>query len=179
LAILSTVFQRKMAEWNDHTDVATGEVCRGFMDVVCGLVQRLPEPSTIEKQADKNALQTLDMSDPEAGEAFKAEHYLDMKNWLSCKPYGSPPIVRFRITALPTTTSVTGNVVKNSEEAAKCYISTSLKREFDRDNGTTLKDFLPSMSPINSKYLAKKTKCFQKKASFVGRLKGVGEKIEL
>lgn len=81
MAILSTVFQRKMAEWNDHTDVATGEVCRGFMDVVCGLVQRLPEPSTIEKQDDKNALQTLDMSDPEAGEAFKAEHYLDMKNF--------------------------------------------------------------------------------------------------
>ena len=73
------------------------------MDVVSELEQRFPDPSAIEKESDKKdfaklfgeylrvenvlqnydefaslkAMQNLDMSDPAAVEAFKAEHYLD------------------------------------------------------------------------------------------------------
>lgn len=98
------------------TDVATGEARRGFMDVVCELEQRFPDPSAIEKEADKKAfvklfgeylrvenilqnydefaslkaLQTLDMSDPEAVEAFKAEHYLDDEKLLELQTIRLP-----------------------------------------------------------------------------------------
>ncbi|MEY4589641.1 MAG: hypothetical protein RL497_1717 [Pseudomonadota bacterium] len=85
------------------TDTLTGEARRGFMDVVQELEQRFPDPTTIEKESDKKAfvklfgeylrvenvlqnydefaslkaLQDLDITDPTAVEAFKAEHYLD------------------------------------------------------------------------------------------------------
>ncbi|MFC6804297.1 hypothetical protein ACFQE2_00825 [Methylophaga thalassica] len=85
------------------TDVITGEARRGFMEVVSELEQRFPDPSNIEKEADKKAfaklfgeylrvenilqnydefaslkaLQNVDISDSEAVEAFKADHYLD------------------------------------------------------------------------------------------------------
>ncbi|MCP5351560.1 MAG: type I restriction endonuclease subunit R, partial [Oceanospirillaceae bacterium] len=85
------------------TDIATGEARRGFMAVVSELEQRFPDPAAIEKEADKKAfaklfgeylrvenilqnydefaslkaLQTLDMGDPQAVEAFKVEHHLD------------------------------------------------------------------------------------------------------
>lgn len=85
------------------TDTLTGEARRGFMDVVQELEQRFPDPTTIEKESDKKAfvklfgeylrvenvlqnydefasltaLQDLDITDPAAVEAFKAEHYLD------------------------------------------------------------------------------------------------------
>ena len=85
------------------TDVVTGEARRGFMDVVSELEQRFPDPTAIEKESDKKdfaklfgeylrvenvlqnydefaslkAMQSLDMNDLEAVEAFKAEHYLD------------------------------------------------------------------------------------------------------
>ncbi|HBS5762844.1 HsdR family type I site-specific deoxyribonuclease [Klebsiella pneumoniae] len=98
------------------TDVATGEARRGFMDVVCELEQRFPDPSAIEKEADKKAfvklfgeylrvenilqnydefaslkaLQTLDMSDPEAVEAFKAEQYLDDEKLLELQTIRLP-----------------------------------------------------------------------------------------
>ncbi|MEB3736169.1 hypothetical protein ULF88_23695 [Halopseudomonas pachastrellae] len=85
------------------TDVVTGQARRGFMEVVSELEQKFPDPSAIEKESEKKefaklfgeylrvenilqnydefaslkALQNVDMSDPEAVEAFKAEHYLD------------------------------------------------------------------------------------------------------
>lgn len=85
------------------TDAVTGQARRGFMDVVSELEQRFPDPSAIEKESDKKAfaklfgeylrvenvlqnydefaslrsLQSLDMNNAEAVEAFKAEHYLD------------------------------------------------------------------------------------------------------
>ncbi len=85
------------------TDVVTGQARRGFMEVVSELEQNFSDPSAIEKESDKKAfaklfseylrvehilqnydefaslkaLQNVDMSDPEAVEAFKAEHYLD------------------------------------------------------------------------------------------------------
>ncbi|MDT8318875.1 MAG: type I restriction endonuclease subunit R, partial [bacterium] len=80
----------------------TGEARRGFMDVVSELEQRFPKPDEIVLEKDKKdfaklfgeylrvenvlqnydefaslkALQGVDKSDPEAVEAFKAEHYL-------------------------------------------------------------------------------------------------------
>lgn len=62
-------------------------------------------------------------------------------------------------------------------EAAKRYISTSLKREFASENGTELNDVLPKMSPLNPKYLAKKQSVFQKISAFVDKFKGVGGKL--
>ena len=62
-------------------------------------------------------------------------------------------------------------------EAAKRYISTSLKREFASDNGTELNTILPKMSPLNPQYLTKKQSVFQKIAAFVEKFKGVGGQI--
>ncbi|GAA5527498.1 type I restriction endonuclease subunit R [Herpetosiphon gulosus] len=84
------------------TDLITGEARRGFIEVVRELEQRFPEPDTIFLEKDKKdfvklfgeylrvenvlqnydefaslkALQRIDLSDPQALEAFKAEHYL-------------------------------------------------------------------------------------------------------
>jgi len=59
-------------------------------------------------------------------------------------------------------------------EAAKRYITTSLKREFASENGTELNAILPKMSPLNPQYLTKKQSVFQKIAAFVEKFKGVG-----
>ncbi|WP_127959491.1 type I restriction endonuclease subunit R [Serratia microhaemolytica] len=98
--VLEKSYQEYMAGF---TDLVTGQARRGFMDVVSELEQRFPDPSTIEKEADKKAfvklfgeylrvenvlqnydefaslkaLQNLDVNDPEAVAVFKAEHYLD------------------------------------------------------------------------------------------------------
>ncbi|MCP5015421.1 MAG: type I restriction endonuclease subunit R [Ketobacter sp.] len=100
----NVVLEKSYNEYMEgFTDVVTGEARRGFMEVVSELEQRFPDPANIEKEADKKAfaklfgeylrvenilqnydefaslkaLQNVDMSDPEAVEAFKAEHYLD------------------------------------------------------------------------------------------------------
>lgn len=59
-------------------------------------------------------------------------------------------------------------------DAAKRYITTSLKREFASENGTELNAILPKMSPLNPQYLPKKQSVFQKIAAFVEKFKGVG-----
>ncbi|PHM71886.1 type I restriction endonuclease subunit R [Xenorhabdus kozodoii] len=64
-----------------------------------------------------------------------------------------------------------------NEEAAKRYITTSLKREFASENGTELNAVLPKMSPLNPQYLTKKQSVFQKIAAFVEKFKGVGGQI--
>jgi type I restriction enzyme R subunit len=61
-----------------------------------------------------------------------------------------------------------------NEEAAKRYISTSLKREFASENGTELNALLPKMSPLNPQYLTKKQSVYNKIAAFVEKYKGVG-----
>ncbi len=100
----NVVLEKSYKEYMDgFTDVVTGEARRGFMEVVNELEQRFPNPAAIEKESDKKdfaklfgeylrvenvlqnydefaslkAMQNLDMNDPEAVEAFKAEHYLD------------------------------------------------------------------------------------------------------
>ena len=58
--------------------------------------------------------------------------------------------------------------------AAKRYITNSLKREFASDSGTELNAILPKMSPLNPQYLTKKQTVFQKIAAFVEKFKGIG-----
>ena len=62
-------------------------------------------------------------------------------------------------------------------EAAKRYITASLKREYASENGTELNAVLPKMSPLNPQYLSKKQIVFQKIAAFVEKFKGVGGQI--
>ncbi|QEN03373.1 type I restriction endonuclease subunit R [Thiospirochaeta perfilievii] len=62
-------------------------------------------------------------------------------------------------------------------EAAKRYITTSLKREYASENGTELTSILPKMSPLNPGYLTKKQSVFQKISLFVEKFKGVGGSI--
>lgn len=64
-----------------------------------------------------------------------------------------------------------------NEEAAKRYISTSLKREYASENGTELNAILPKMSPLNPQFLTKKRSVFQKIALFVEKFKGVGGQL--
>ncbi|OCB70946.1 type I restriction endonuclease subunit R [Flavobacterium crassostreae] len=64
-----------------------------------------------------------------------------------------------------------------NEDAAKRYITASLKREFANENGTELNSILPKMSPLNPQYLTKKQSVFQKIATFVEKFKGVGGQL--
>ena len=100
----NVVLEKSYKEYMEgFTDLLTGEARRGFMAVVQELEQRFPDPAAIEKESDKKAfaklfgeylrvenvlqnydefaslkaLQGVDMGDPAAVEAFKAEHYLD------------------------------------------------------------------------------------------------------
>ena len=99
----NVVLEKSYKEYMEgFTDAATGEARRGFMDVVKELEARFPDPAAIEKEADKKAfaklfgeylrvenilqnydefaslkeLQSVDMGDPAAVEAFKAKNYL-------------------------------------------------------------------------------------------------------
>jgi type I restriction enzyme R subunit len=100
----NVVLERSYAEYMEgFTDVVTGKTRRGFMAVVNELEQRFPNPDDIVKEKDKKefaklfgeylrvenvlqnydefaslkALQEIDLSVPEAVEAFKEQHYLD------------------------------------------------------------------------------------------------------
>ena len=100
----NVVLEKSYKEYMEgFTDVITGEARRGYMEVVAELQQRFPNPEEIEKESDKKvfaklfgeylqvenvlqnydefaslkALQSVDMEEPEAVEAFKAQHYLN------------------------------------------------------------------------------------------------------
>ncbi|TGK29411.1 type I restriction endonuclease subunit R [Leptospira gomenensis] len=62
-------------------------------------------------------------------------------------------------------------------EAAKRYITSSLRREFASENGTELNTILPRMSPLHPQYLTIKQSVFQKVSAFVEKFKGVGGQI--
>lgn len=64
-----------------------------------------------------------------------------------------------------------------NEDAAKRYISASLKREYASENGTALNEALPKLSPLNPQYKTKKQSVFQKIAMFVEKFKGVGGNV--
>ena len=66
-----------------------------------------------------------------------------------------------------------------NKDAAKRYISTSLKREFASENGTELNSILPKMSPLNPAYLTKKQSVFQRISAFVEKFKGVGGEVRI
>jgi type I restriction enzyme R subunit len=298
------------------TDVVTGEARRGFVDVVKELEQRFPDPAAIEKESDKKAfaklfgeylrvenvlqnydefaslkaLQSVDMNDQAAVEAFKTKHYLDdgalaalqeikipserkiqdyrstyndVRDWLRREKSSAEKEkstidwddVVFEVDLLKSQEinldyilelifennrkvkdkaalvedvrrvirASLGNRAKESllvdfinqtdldqigdkaslidafftyaqaeqqreaqelinaenlnAEAARRYITTSLKREFASDNGTELNAVLPKMSPLNPQYLTKKQSVFQKIAAFVEKFKGVGGQV--
>lgn len=313
----NVVLEKSYKEYMEgFTDVLTGEARRGFMEVVSELEQRFPDPANIEKEADKKAfaklfgeylrvenilqnydeyaslkaLQNVDISDPQAVEAFKAEHYLDdqklaelqtirlpaerkiqdyrstyndIRDWqrrqkaADAKDQSSLDWddVVFEVDLLKSQEinldyilelifehnkknkskadlvdevrrvirASLGNRAKESlvvdfinqtdldqiaekasvieaffafaqaeqrreaeelieaenlnQEAAKRYMTTSLKREYASDAGTELNAILPKMSPLNPQYLTKKQSVFQKIAAFVEKFKGVGGQV--
>lgn len=62
-------------------------------------------------------------------------------------------------------------------EAARRYITTSVKREFASDNGADLNTILPKMSPLNPQFRSKKASVFRKISEFVEKFKGVGGEL--
>ena len=313
----NVVLEKSYQEYmGGFTDAATGEARRGFVAVVNELKTRFPDPSAIEKEADKKAfaklfgeylrvenvlqnydefaslkeLQSVDLADPAAVETFKAKHYLsdedlttlqaitlpperkvqdyrstynDVRDWLRREKAGAEKEkstidwddVVFEVDLLKSqeinldyilelifehnkkTKSKSelvdevrrviraslGNRAKESlvvdfinqtdldqigdkasvieafftfaqaeqqreaaelisdeglnAEAAKRYITNSLKREFATENGTELNAVLPKMSPLNPQFLTKKQTVFQKIAAFVEKFKGVGGQL--
>jgi len=313
----NVVLEKSYAEYMEgFTDVVTGEARRGFMDVVSELEQSFPDPTAIEKESDKKdfaklfgeylrvenvlqnydefaslkALQSVDMQDTEAVEAFKTEHYLndddlaslqtiripaerkiqdyrstynDIRDWLrrekSAEEKDNSNIewddVVFEVDLLKSqeinldyilglifehnkknkSKSVLidearrliraslGNRAKESLivdfinqtnlddisdkesiidaffifaqteqrreaealieaeglniDAARRYITASLKREYASENGTALNATLPKMSPLNPHYKTKKQTVFEKIAAFVEKFKGVGGQV--
>lgn len=313
----NVVLEKSYKEYMEgFTDLITGEARRGYKDVVAELQQRFPDPAAIEKESDKKAfaklfgeylrvenvlqnydefaslkaLQSVDMSDPVAVEAFKTKHYLDdaavaalqtieipserkvqdyrstyndVRDWLRREKSGAEKDkstidwddVVFEVDLLKSQEinldyilelifennkkvkdkaslvedvrrvirASIGNRAKEglvvdfinqtdldqigdkasvidaffafaqaelqreaqelisaeglNADAAKRYITTSLKREFASDGGTELNAVLPKMSPLNPQYLSKKQSVFQKIAAFVEKFKGVGGHI--
>ena len=66
---------------------------------------------------------------------------------------------------------------KLNDEAARRYITISLKREYASENGTELNAILPKMSPLNPQYLRMKQTVFQRIAELVEKYKGVGGRV--
>jgi type I restriction enzyme R subunit len=114
----NVVLEKSYQEYmGGFTDVVTGEARRGFMDVVTELEQRFPNPDEIITETDKKifvklfgdylrvenvlqnydefaslkALQSVDMSDPEAVEAFKTQHYLSDEDVATLQTIRLPP----------------------------------------------------------------------------------------
>ncbi|MEI6067078.1 MAG: type I restriction endonuclease subunit R [Methylococcaceae bacterium] len=313
----NVVLEKSYKEYMEgFTDVATSEARRGYLEVVTELEQRFPNPDDIVKEKDKKdfaklfgeylrvenvlqnydefaglkALQSLDMNDPKAGEAFKAKHYLneddlaamqaikmpsertiqdyrstynDIRDWLRREKSGNEKdtstidwddvvfevdllksqeinldyilelifehhkkikdkvalveevrrliraslgsrakeglvidfINQTNLDNIPDKASIIdaffifAQAKQQSEaeelisaenlnaEAAKRYITASLKREYASENGTELNAILPKMSPLNPQYLTKKQRVFQKIAAFVEKFKGVGGRV--
>lgn len=64
-----------------------------------------------------------------------------------------------------------------NSDAAKRYISASIKREFASENGADLNAILPKMSPLNPQFRTKKTMVFEKISALVEKFKGVGGQV--
>lgn len=64
-----------------------------------------------------------------------------------------------------------------NRDAAKRYVTNSIRREYASENGNELKDILPKMSPLNPGYLGKKGSVFRKVSDFVAKFKGVGGQL--
>jgi len=113
----NVVLEKSYSEYMEgFTDAVSGEARRGFMDVVSELEQRFPDPSAIEKESDKKdfaklfgeylrvenilqnydefaslkSLQSIDIRDPDAVEAFKAEHHLNDEDFAALQTIRMP-----------------------------------------------------------------------------------------
>jgi len=64
-----------------------------------------------------------------------------------------------------------------NEDAARRYLSASLKREYASENGTELNATLPKMSPLNPQYKTKKQNVFEKISAFVEKYKQVSRDV--
>lgn len=100
----NVVLEKSYKEYMEgFTDIVTGEAKRGFMTIVSELETRFAEPAYIDSEKEKKAfvklfgeylrsenilqnydefatlkaIQTLDINNPDAVAAFKAEHYID------------------------------------------------------------------------------------------------------
>jgi len=62
-------------------------------------------------------------------------------------------------------------------EAARRYVTNSIKREFATEHGDDLNSILPRMSPLNPTYLTRKGDVFKRISDFVAKFKGVGGNI--
>lgn len=114
----NVVLEKSYKEYMEgFTDIETGKVCRGYVDVVTELQERFPDPSEIEKEQDKkafvklfgeylrvenilrnydeftglNALQDIDLKDVDAVEEFKAKHYLNDEDIEAMRTIDVPP----------------------------------------------------------------------------------------
>lgn len=313
----NVVLEKSYEEYmSGFTDAVTGETKRGFMDIVTALEQNFPQPDKIESEKEKKAfvklfgeylraenilqnydefamlkaLQSVDLSDQVAVDAFKAKHYLDDEKLAELQTIRLPPErkiqdyrstyndirdwqrrekaaeekdkstvdwddIIFEVDLLKSQEinldyilglifehnkqkkgkealteevrrlirSSLGNRAKEglivdfiqqtnlddmpdkasiidafftfaqreqqrevealirsenlNEEAAKRYISVSLKREYASENGTELNETLPRLSPLNPQYKTKKQTVFQKIGAFIEKFKGVGGQI--
>jgi type I restriction enzyme, R subunit len=113
----NVVLEKSYKEYMEgFTDIATGEAHRGYVEVVTELEKRFPQPDLIFKEADKKdfaklfgeylrienillnydefatlkALQSVDMDDPAAVEAFKTAHYLSDEDIDKLRPIQVP-----------------------------------------------------------------------------------------
>lgn len=114
----NVVLEKSYTEYMEgFTDAVTGEARRGFKDVVEELEARFPDPAAIEKESDKKAfaklfgeylrvenilqnydefaslkkLQSVDLTDAVAVEAFKAKHYLSDEDLTALQAITLPP----------------------------------------------------------------------------------------
>lgn len=114
----NVVLEKSYKEYMEgFTDVLTGHARRGFVEVVLELEKRFPDPTAIEKEADKKAfvklfgeylrvenvlqnfdefaslkaLQSVDLDDAAAVEAFKAQHHVDDETLAMMQAIRLPP----------------------------------------------------------------------------------------
>ncbi|EBW4623576.1 type I restriction endonuclease subunit R [Salmonella enterica subsp. enterica serovar Emek] len=313
----SVVMEKSYTEYMEgFTDAVTGETRRGFIDIVRELETRFPDPADITSEKEKKAfiklfgeylraenilqnydeftalraIQTVDISDPAAVDAFKAEHFLDdeklaalqsirlpserevqdyrssyndIRDWQRKeresnvkgnttvswddvvfevdllksqeinldyilelifeynKQHPNKETLKEEVTRLiraslgnrakeglmlefigqtdidnlPNKESVIEQFYTFAQaaqqreaealiqeenlnhDAARRYISASLKREYATENGTALNEALPKLSPLNPQYKTKKKTVFQKVSAFIDKFKGVGGRI--
>lgn len=313
----SVVMEKSYTEYMEgFTDAVTGETRRGFIDIVRELETRFPDPADITSEKEKKAfiklfgeylraenilqnydeftalraIQTVDINDPVAVDAFKAEHFLDdeklaalqsirlpsepevqdyrssyndIRDWQRKeresnvkgnttvswddvvfevdllksqeinldyilelifeynKQHSNKETLKEEVTRLiraslgnrakeglmlefigqtdidnlPNKESVIEQFYTFAQaaqqreaealiqeenlnhDAARRYISASLKREYATENGTALNEALPKLSPLNPQYKTKKKTVFQKVSAFIDKFKGVGGRI--
>lgn len=313
----NVVLEKSFKEYMEgFSDIASGAASRGFKTILAELEQRFPDPSEIVKEADKKdfaklfgeflkaenvlqnfdefvalkAFQNVDKSDPEAVEAFKAQHHLDdeqveelasvtlpaertiqdykstyndIRDWLRREREANATDestldwddVVFEVDLLKSQeinldyilallheknreTASKDDLIEEARrvirasldnrakesllvdfinqtdldqlegkeglieafyefaqkeqrrefeelveaenlnlEAARRYVSSSIKREFATENGNDLNDILPKMSPLNPAYLTKKDTVFRRISDFVEKFKRVGGQI--